>query len=324
MLNFSNQDLEAAASLVGAHILPTPQIAWPQISERVGTTVWVKHENHTPIGAFKVRGGITLMDWLRQTRPDVCGIITATRGNHGQSQAFAAGAAGLSSTVFIPRNNSAEKNAAMRAFGATIVEHGEDFDEARVEAERRAEDENLFFVPSFHKELVRGVATYAVELLTAVPDLDVIYVPIGCGSGICGTIAARNALGARARIVGVVAERAPGAKLSVEAGRVVETSSANTFADGLAVRVPVQEALEFYSAGVERVVAVDETAIADAMRLYFECTHNVAEGAGAAALAALMQERESVRGKKVAVVLSGGNVDTDVFAAVLNGRMPTE
>jgi threonine dehydratase len=319
---FTIDELEAAAQQVYAHMPATPQFVWPQICEKVGTTVWVKHENHTPIGAFKIRGGITFIDWLKRVHPDVEGIITATRGNHGQSLARAATSAGLRAKLFVPLGNSSEKNAAMRAFGGEVVEYGKDFDEARVRAEHLAQEENLWLVPPYHRELVRGVASYALELFTAVPNLDIVYVPIGCGSGICGTIAARNALGLTTSIVGVVSEAAQAAKRSFEAGRLLDTHSANTFADGIAVRIPVKEAFEIYSANVARIIAVGDDQVAEAMRIYFRDTHNVAEGAGAAALAAALEEREALRGKTVAVILSGGNVDTDVLSAVLRGETP--
>ena len=289
----------------------------------MGATVWVKHENHTLTGSFKIRGGITFIDWLKRTHPDVQGIITATRGNHGQSQARAATAAGLHAKILVPRGNSVEKNSAMRAFGGEVVEFGEDFDEARIEAARLAKKEHLWMVPAFHKELVRGVASYALEFFTAVPDLDTVYVPIGCGSGICGIIAARDALGLNTKVVGVVSTAAQAAKFSFEATRLIETNSARTFADGMAVRVVVKEAFEIYSANVDRIVAVNDDEVAEAMRIYFRDTHNVAEGAGAAALAAVLQERDAIDGKVVGVILSGGNVDTDVFVSVLRGETPT-
>jgi threonine dehydratase len=319
---FSKADLEAAAGLVHAHMPPTPQFVWPLISEAVGAQVWIKHENHTPTGAFKVRGGITFMDWLRRAHPEFDGIITATRGNHGQSQARAAVAAGLRAKVLVPRGNSVEKNAAMRGFGADLVEFGDDFDEARLEAMRLAEVEHLYPVPPFHTEMVRGVATYAYELFLSAPDLDCVYVPIGCGSGICGVISARDALGLSTRVVGVVSTLAQTAKLSFEAGRLIETNSARTFADGMAVRVPVREAFDIYSSGTDRIVAVSDDEIAAAMRLLYSAVHQVAEGAGAAALAAALQERDTVRGRRVAVILSGGNIDTDQFAQVLQGATP--
>ncbi|PIE07153.1 MAG: hypothetical protein CSA74_08475 [Rhodobacterales bacterium] len=322
MALFTVEEIEAARALVYTQMDPTPQIAWPLLGERVGTEVVVKHENHAPTGAFKVRGAITFIDWLRREQPGARGIVTATRGNHGQAQARAARAAGLEAKVYVPEGNSVEKNAAMRAYGADLKVFGRDFDTAREEAMRVAAAGDHFPVPPFHAELVRGVATYGLELFSAHPDLDTVYVPIGCGSGISGTIAARDALGLGTEVVGVVSTEAAGAMLSVKAGRLVETGSADTFADGMAVRVPVQAAFDIYSRGAARIVAVSEAEIARAIRLYFECTHNVAEGAGAAALAALMQERDRMAGRKVAVVLSGGNIDTARFMEVLRGGVP--
>lgn len=321
-MEFTRQDLETAHRLVSSRMSPTPQYAWPQLAQRTGAEVWVKHENHTATGAFKLRGAITLMDWLVRTHPDVPGICTATRGNHGQGQAREAVAAGLRAKVYVPRGNSVEKNAAMRAFGADLIEFGDDFDEARQEAIRVAEAEGLFLVPPFHEQLVRGVATYGYELLSAVPDLDTIYVPIGCGSGICGTILARDALGLSTEIVGVVSDRAATAKLSMEAGHLVETASARTFADGMAVRVPVQAAYDIYSRKAARIVSVSDAEVAEAIRIYYRDIHNLAEGAGAAPLAALMQEKDVMAGKKVGVILCGGNIDTDWFLTVLAGGVP--
>ncbi|MCW5692796.1 MAG: threonine dehydratase [Pseudolabrys sp.] len=316
---FAIDEIEDAARLVYRQMQPTPQYVWPLLGERAGATVWVKHENHTPTGAFKVRGGITFIDWLKRTHPDVPGIVTATRGNHGQSQARAATAAGLKAKILVPFGNSVEKNAAMRAFGADLIEFGSDFDEARLEAMRLADVEGLFPVPPFHRELARGVATYALELFTAARDLDTVYVPIGCGSGICGTIAVRDALGLETEVVGVVSTEAAGAKLSVEAGKLIETNSANTIADGMAVRVPVREAFDIYSKGVSRIVAVSDDEIGAAMRILYRDTHNLAEGAGAAGLAALLQEKQRMRGKKVGIILSGGNVDMPLYAKILAG-----
>jgi len=318
----SKDELEDAARLVHAHMSPTPQFVWPALCEMLQATVWVKHENHTPTGAFKVRGGITFVDWLQRAHPDTKGIITATRGNHGQSQARAATAAGLHVRILVPRANSEEKNAAMRGFGAIVIEFGEDFDDARIEAGRLSKEENLFMVPPFHRELVRGVASYALELFTAAADLDTVYVPVGCGSGICGVISARDALGLSTKIVGVVSTEALAVKLSFEAGRLIETKSATTFADGIAVRVPVSEAFEIYSSGADRIVEVSDDEVAEAMRIYFRVTHNTAEGAGAASLAALLQEQERMRGKSVAVILTGGNIDSGDFATVLHGKTP--
>lgn len=319
---FTLAELEAAARLVHRQMEPTPQYAWPLIGGRIGAEVWIKHENHGPTGAFKVRGGITFIDWLARAHPDCPGVITATRGNHGQSQARAAAAMGLRAVVYVPRGNSVEKNAAMQAFGAELREFGEDFDTARVEAMRAAEAEGLFPVPPFHRELVRGVASYALEFFRAAPRLHTVYVPIGCGSGICGVIAARDALRLPTEVVGVVSANALTAKLSAEAGRPVPTDSARTFADGVAVRVPVPEALAVYGPGAARIVAVTEDQIAEAVRVLFTDTHNVAEGAGAAAMAALLTERDRMKGRRVGVILSGGNIDTAPFRTILSGATP--
>ncbi|MBO6602934.1 MAG: threonine dehydratase [Roseicyclus sp.] len=315
-------DLNAAADLVYTQMRPTAQYAWPQLAARTGAEVWVKHENHTPTGSFKARGAITFIDWVRRAHPDARGICTATRGNHGQGQARQALAAGLTAKVYVPHGNSVEKNAAMRAFGAEVIEFGADFDTAREEAFRVADAEGLVIVPPFHPEIVRGVATYAYELLSAVPDLDTIYVPVGCGSGICGNILARNALGLKTEIVGVVSDRADCVKQSVEAGRLIETGGAATFADGMAVRVPVKEAFEIYSEGAARIISVSDAEVAEAIRIYYRDIHNLAEGAGAAPLAGLMQEKERMNGRKVAVILCGGNIDTEWFLTVLGGGVP--
>ncbi|MGR3512915.1 MAG: threonine dehydratase [Paracoccaceae bacterium] len=320
---FSLKELESAADFVAERMTPTAQYAWPQLEARLGCKVWVKHENHTPTGSFKVRGALTFIDWVKRTQPDCPGIVTATRGNHGQGQAMAATAAGMRAVIYAPRGNSVEKNAAMRAFGAELIEFGDDFDEAREEVLRVAAAEGLQFVPPFHRELVRGVATYAYELLSAAPGIETLYVPIGCGSGICGCIAARDALGHPARIVGVVSEHAQTAKLSFEAGALIETNDARTFADGMAVRVPVQEAFDIYSKGADRIITVSEAEVAEAIRVYYSDTHNLAEGAGAAPLAGLMQEAEAQRGREVAVILCGGNIDREWFVTVLNGGIPS-
>jgi len=317
MHELTRDDIEQAASLVYQVMPATAQYAWPLLAERLACTVWVKHENHTPTGAFKVRGGITFMHWLKRMHPEVKGIVSATRGNHGQSVALAAAALGLRALIVVPRGNSPEKNNAMRGFGAEVVEFGQDFDEAREEAARLAQAHGLYLVPPFHTELVKGVATYALELFTAAPDLDTVYVPIGCGSGICGVIAARDVLGLKTEVVGVVSTEAMAAKLSFESGALRETASAQTFADGLAVRKPVPEAFAIYAAGAARIVAVSEAQIGEAMRIYYSDTHNLAEGAGAAALAALIQECEAMQGRKVGVILSGGNVDRSVYARII-------
>jgi threonine dehydratase len=319
---FNLDDLNAAARLVHAVMPPTPAYAWPLLAERFGTEVVVKHENHTPIGAFKVRGGIVYLDRLKRERPDVRGIVSATRGNHGQSLAFAARQAGLPLAIAVPHGNSAEKNAAMKAFGAELIEHGRDFDEAREKASAIARERRFEFVPSFHRDLVLGVATYGLEWFSAHPDLDVVYAPIGLGSGICGLIAARDLLGLKTRIVGVVSEVADAYARSFAASRPVEVEQTPTFADGIAVRIPSPEALAIILKGAERIVRVTEDGIAEAVRIYWSDTHNGAEGAGAAALAALAQEAAAMKGRKVGVVLSGHNIDRPVMAEVLGGRTP--
>jgi threonine dehydratase len=309
--------LEEAAAVVRAVVPPTPQRRWPLLEQRAGCEVWVKHENHAPTGAFKVRGGITYVRALRERHPAVRGVLAATRGNHGQSVAFAAARAGLAAVVVVPHGNSPEKNAAMRAFGAELIEHGRDFQEAAEYAARLATERQLHYVSSFADDLIRGVATYAFELFGAVPDLDAVYVPIGMGSGICGVIGARDALGLRTRVIGVVSEALPSYQRSFAAGRPVPTPPAETIADGLACRVPDPDAVATILAGAEQVVAVSEAAIRLAMRCYFTDTHNVVEGAGAAPLAALLAEADRPRGRRVALVASGGNVDAPVFRDVL-------
>lgn len=319
---FTVAEVEAAAAEVRPLVPPTPQYAWPQLERRTGAQVFVKHENHTPVGAFKVRGGLVWVGRLRRAHPEVAGIVSATRGNHGQSLAFAARHAGLAATIVVPHGNSAEKNAAMRALGAELIAHGRDFDDAKAHARDLAAARGLTFAPSFHRDLVIGVATAALEFLTAVPDLDTVYVPVGLGSGICAMIGVRDALGLTTRVVGVVAERAPGYARSFAAGTVVATDSADTFADGLAVRVPDADALAVIRRGAERIVEVSEAQIAEAIAVYFMDIHATAEGAGAAPLAALMKERDRMRGRRVGVVLSGQNIDREVMAQVLAGRVP--
>ncbi|MDA1074642.1 MAG: threonine dehydratase, partial [Proteobacteria bacterium] len=258
---FTLDQLNDATAVVREAMLPTPQYHWPQLSEETGCQVWVKHENHTPTGAFKVRGGLVYLKELtsRGERPQ---LITATRGNHGQSIPYAAARYGVPVTVLVPEGNSVEKNAAMRAWGASVETFGADFDVARVEAERRAVERGLTLVPSFHPALVRGVATYALELFQAAPDLDVVYVPVGMGSGICGVITVRDLLGLSTEVVGVVSTHAPAMALSVAAGRIVETNSANTFADGVACRVPMPAAFDVIRQGAARIVQVSEDEVA--------------------------------------------------------------
>jgi threonine dehydratase len=310
--------LASAAEIVYRAMAPTPQYAWPLLSFRLGAEVWVKHENHTQTGAFKLRGGLVYFDNLLRQMPDCPGVISATRGNHGQSVGFAARRAGIAATIVVPYGNSREKNAAMRSLGVELIEYGEDFQAAREHAAALADERGLHMIPSYHADLVRGVATYWQELFQAVPDLDVVFVPIGMGSGICAAVAARAALGVRTRIVGVVATEAPAYALSYEAGRVVEAPTTTQLADGMACRSPDATALKIICSGVSEIVRVSDEEIANAMRIYFSDTHNAAEGAGAAALAAALQQQSQLRGQKIGLSLSGGNVDRDVFAAVLS------
>ena len=320
---FTLAELEAAVPVVRAAVPPTPQFAWPLLKARTGIDVVVKHENHTPTGAFKVRGGVVYVDRLKRERPQVKGVITATRGNHGQSLAFACGRAGIACTVVVPFGNSTEKNAAMQAFGAELIEHGRDFDEARERAEQIARQRGYEYGKSFDKDLVLGVATYAHELFSAEPELDAVFVPIGLGSGVCGVIGARDALGHKAQVFGVVSDRANTYKLSRDAGRLVPTNSALTFADGVAVRIPDAQAFAIMQAGMAGLIEVTDDEVADAIRALYTDTHTLAEGAGAAAFAALMRERAAFKGKRVAVVVSGQNIDRPWMATVLNGGTPT-
>ena len=317
MISPTLKELRTSAEFIHSVLPPTPQIRWPLLCRRTGAEVWVKHENHLPVGAFKVRGGLVYMRELKQREPDVTGVIAATRGNHGQSIAFAASRAGLRAVIVVPHGNSVEKNAAMQALGAELIVHGQDFQAALEYAAWLAEKENLHFVPSFAEPLVRGVASYALELFDNVPGLDAVYVPIGMGSGICGVVAARNALGLKTEVVGVCATGAPAFALSFKAKQQISTDTVNTIADGVACRVPDPEALEVILSGVARVITVTDDEIRAAMRYLFVDTHNVAEGAGAASLAALLQELTRMQGRRVAVIHSGGNVDSELFAATL-------
>src|SRR6266478_1355750 len=309
--------LEAAAAIVRTVVPPTPQHCWPLLSRRVGAEVWVKHENHTAIGAFKIRGGVVYLADLRRAHPEIRGVITATTGNHGQSIAYSAAALGLAATIVVPQGNNPGKNRAMRGFGATLVEVGHDFQAAYEHAVALAEREQLHLVRSFHPLLVRGVASYALELFRAVAGLDTVYVPVGLGSGICGVIAARDALGLTTEVVGVVAENAPTYALSFAAGRPVPTNRSDTLAEGLAVRVPDPEALAIILKGAARIVTVSEDELRQASRAMFNDTRNLAEGAAAAPLAAALQERARLAGKRIALVQSGGNIERALFAELL-------
>ena len=314
----SLDDLESAAALIYRSMPPTPQYRWPLLEARVGTTVWVKHENHTPTGAFKVRGGLVYMDEMCRGDSKIAGVISATRGNHGQSVGFAARAHGVPAAVVVPFGNSVEKNAAMRSLGVEVIERGHDFQAAVEAADEIASERGWHRFPSFHPLLIRGVGTYALELFRAVPDIDTVYVPVGMGSGVCGVIAARDALGLKARVVAVVSEQAPAFAISFQQNAVVSHEASPRIADGMACRTPDERALSIARAGAERVVRVSDDEVESAMRALFADTHNTAEGGGAAALAALLKERERMRGRSAAVILSGGNVDSSVFAGILN------
>ena len=313
-------DIETAARLIYEEFPATPQYHWPLLSERRGAACWVKHENHTPVGAFKIRGGLTYFDQLAQSGALPKEVISATRGNHGQSIGWAARAHGVACTIVVPLGNSLEKNAAMRALGVSLVEHGTDFQESREYAMQLATERGAHMVPSFHPNLLRGVATYWWELLKAAPDIDVIYVPIGQGSGACSAVAAKRALGHTARIVGVVSAHATTYADSLKAGRVVEAPVTTQLADGMACRVADPEALQILMGEIDHIVQVTDAEVAQAMRDLFACTHNVSEGAGAASFAAAMQERASLRGQTVGITLCGGNVDSAMFADVLQNK----
>jgi threonine dehydratase len=319
---FSQEALDEATEVVRAVVSPTPAYCWPLLRKRTGVEIFVKHENHTPIGAFKVRGGLVYLDSLRRAGKLPTGVVTATRGNHGQSIALAAARNGIAAAVVVPQGNSVEKNAAMEAFGAELIVAGVDFDDSRAIAARIGEERGYHYVPSFHPQLVRGVATYAYELFRAVAGLAVVYVPIGMGSGICGLIAVRDLLKLDTEIVGVVADTAPAFALSVEAGHVVAGISSRTFADGMACRDPPVEAVAVVRHGAARVLRLGEAEIADAVRIFHSDTHNVAEGAGAAALAGLIRERRRYEGRRAAVICSGGNIDGPVLSHILSGGTP--
>jgi threonine dehydratase len=321
-MQFSSEALAWATDVVRKSVPPTPQYVWPLLAHHVGAEVWVKHENHTPTGAFKVRGGLVYAGRLRTERPEVKGIVSSTRGNHGQSLAFAGRAAGIEVTIVVPEGNSPDKNAAMRGFGAELIVHGHDYQSAREYASALGAERGLETVPPYHPDLVLGVATYARELFDAAGELDAVYVPVGMGSGVSGIIGVRDLLGLRTEVIAVVAKEAPATALSVTAGRVVTTETANTFVDGVACRVPDADAISVISRGAARVLTISEDDAAEAMRVLFATTHNVAEPAGALALAGLLAERSSAAGKRVAVIQTGGNADAELLLQVLAGQTP--
>ncbi len=314
------EEIRAAQTLIYRHMQPTPQLSWPLLNERLGAAAWIKHENHTPVGAFKLRGALVYLDWIKQTQPHVHGVVAATRGNHGQGVATAARLLGMKAVIVVPRGNSADKNRAMKAQGAELLEFGEDFQESLEFARAVAMERGLTMIDSFHERLVWGTATFALELFQGAPPLDVVYVPIGLGSSICGVAAARRALGLQVEIVGVVAAAAPAYALSFREHRPVEAPARTAIADGLACRIPNPQALELIWENVARILTVSDEEIIGTMRIYYEDTHNVAEGAGAAALAGALQESDLLRRKQVGIVLSGGNVDRKVYASVLSGE----
>ncbi len=318
-MHFTHEEIEAAQRTVYAAMPPTPQYAWPLLGQRLGAIVWAKHENHTPAGAFKIRGGLTYFEALTRDRPEVHHVVSATRGNHGQSVGFAARRHGLAATIVVPHGNSVEKNAAMRALGVTLVEHGDEFQTASEHASQLAERDRLHRVPSFHRDLVRGVATAYVEFFDALKDAppDVLFVPIGLGSGFAGAAMARAHCGVSTKLIGVVSSHATAYRESFMAGHAIESPVSTVLADGMACRTPVPEALEVIRREADDVIAVSDDEVGEAMRVLFTDTHNVAEGAGAAALAAAMQQQDRWRGKRVGIALTGGNVDASMFADVL-------
>jgi len=314
------EEVKRAADSVYRVMQPTPQYCWPLLCERLGAEVWVKHENQTPTGSFKARTAVVYVEEQMKREPGTRGLVAATRGNHGQSVALAAKRFGLPAVIVVPYGNSLEKNAAMRAQGARLIEHGHDYQSSREHAALLEAELGYHFVPPYHRDIVAGVATYWLELFTALADIDVAYVPIGMGSGICSGVAVRNGLGLKTKIVGVVSELAPTYALSFEQRKCVEAPALTKLADGLACRKPEEGPLELMLANVERVVRVSEAEVVEAMRNMYTATHNVVEGAGAAALAAASKEAEKLRGKRVALIATGANVDHDVFARVLNGN----
>lgn len=313
------EEVKRAAESVYRVMQPTPQYCWPLLCERLGAEVWVKHENHTPIGAFKARTAIVYVEELMKREPGTGGLISATRGNHGQSVALAAKRFGLPAVIVVPEGNSVEKNAAMRAQGARLIEYGHDYQSSREHADKLATEMGYHFVPPYHRDIVKGIATYWLELFSNVKDVDVAYVPIGMGSGACSAAAVRNGLDLKTKIIGVVSETAPAYALSFEQKKCVEAPARARLADGLACRKPEQESLQFMLENLDHIVRVSEAEVAEAMRILFTDTHNVVEGAGAAGLAAALKEKEQLKGKRVAVVATGANVDHDVFARVLQG-----
>jgi threonine dehydratase len=311
------EQIQDAQTIVYRHMPPTPQYSWPLINRRLGAETWIKHENHSPVGAFKLRGALVYIDWLKQTQPELAGVVAATRGNHGQGVGMAARLHGMRAVIVVPHGNSKEKNRAMIAQGAELVEYGQDFQESLEFARTLAADLGFAMVDSFHERLVMGTSTYALEFFKAAPPLDAVYVPIGLGSSISGISAARNALNLSTEIVGAVSSESPSYSLSFKQRKVVEAPSRTLLGDGLACRTPNERAMEVIWENVARIIEVSDAQMADAMRIYYEDTHNLAEGAGAAALAGALLEKETLKDKRIGIVLTGGNIDRETYAAVL-------
>jgi threonine dehydratase len=320
----TSAQIHEAQSVLYQHMPPTPQYTWPLINQRLGSEAWIKHENHTPVGAFKLRGALVYVHWLKQTQPHLECVIAATRGNHGQGVAMAARLVGVKALIVVPHGNSKDKNRAMVAQGADLIEHGQDFQESLEFARTLAGERGFAMVDSFHERLVMGTATYALEFFQAAPPLDRIYVPIGLGSSICGVSAARKALDLHTEIIGVVSSESPSYALSFAQKKIVSAASKTMLADGLACRVPAAPAMDIIWTHVARIVEVSDAEIAEAMRIYFEDTHNVVEGAGAAPLAAALREKHQNRQKRIGLVATGGNVDLELYTKVLSGTICTE
>jgi threonine dehydratase len=310
---FNLKQLEQAAAIVHKTIRPTLQHNWPQLCQSTGCDVWVKHENHTPTTAFKVRGGMHLLHQISRSPDRPKGLISATRGNHGQSLAFAGSRADIPVSIVVPENNNQDQNRAIKSLGAELIIFGEDFEAARLHSLDLQQEYGYEPIPPFCRDLVVGVASYALEFLSTIKDMHTVYVPIGMGSGICGLIKTRDLLGLKTEIVGVVAEGAPTFSQSFEAGKIIPTKSVNTIADGVATRAPLEEAFDIILAGASRIVTVSDELIKAAMLQYYQSTHNLAEGAGAAPLAALNKERAKMKGKKVGLILTGGMIDLNRF-----------
>jgi threonine dehydratase len=309
-----------AQSLIYRYMPATPQYTWPLVNLRLGAEAWIKHENHTPVGAFKLRGALVFLAWLKDEQPELEGVVAATRGNFGQGVGMAARLFGLKCVIVVPHGNSQEKNRAMQAQGVELITQGNDFQESLEFARALAVKRRFAFIDSFHERLVLGTATYALEYLEGSPELDLVYVPIGMGSSICGMAAARNALGLKTEIVGVTAEAAPAIANSFREGVVLEAPAQTAIADGLACRRPNPEALAVMLENVSRIVQVSDEEILEAMRALHEDTHNLAEGAGAASMAAALKEKTMLHKKRVGILLTGGNVDREIYRGVLNAN----